>query len=45
MTDIMIWMWAGIIAVGICSLVITPLLLLIYKWTHIKISELRDKIN
>ena len=45
MTDIMIWVWATPIALGICSLVVIPLVRLCYKWTNIKISELKDGIK
>ena len=43
MNEIIIWLWAFIIAIGLCSMVLAPILGLCYHFAKIKMRELRDK--
>ena len=45
MNEIIIWIWAFIIAIGISSMVIVPLLGLCYHFAKIKMRELKDKVG
>jgi len=45
MNDIITWIWAIIIAIGLCSMVLVPLLGLCYHFIKIKMTEIRDKVG
>jgi len=45
MNDIILWIYAFIIAIGLCSMLIVPLLGLCYHVTKIKMRELKERID
>ena len=45
MNDIILWIYAFIIAIGLCSMLIVPLLGLCYHMTKIKMKELKERID
>ena len=45
MNEIITWVWAFIIAIGLCSIVLAPLLGLCYHFMKIKMAEIKDKVG
>ena len=45
MLDFIVTIWAWVIAITICSMVIVPLLSLCYTCTKIKMIELKERNN
>ena len=45
MNEIITWVWAIIIAVSICSIVLAPLFGLCYTFMKVKMAELKDKVG
>ena len=45
MNEIITWVWAFIIAIGLSSILIVPLLGLCYHFMKIKMTEIRDKVG
>ena len=45
MNDIIIWIWAFIIAIGLCSILLVPLFGLCYTFMKVKMAEIRDKVG
>ena len=45
MNDIILWIYAFIIAIGLSSILIVPLLGLCYHATKIKMKELKERNN
>ena len=45
MNDIIIWIYAFLVALFICSMVIIPLLGFCWHVTKIKMQELKDKVG
>ena len=45
MSDIIVVIWAFIIAIGLSSILIIPLLGLCYHFMKIKMTEIRDKVG
>ena len=45
MNDIILWIYAFIIAIGLSSILIVPLLGLCYHFMKIKMTEIRDKVG
>ena len=45
MNDIIIWIWAFIIAIGLSSIILVPLFGLCYTFMKVKMTEIRDKVG
>ena len=45
MNDIIFWLWIFIITIGLCSMVIIPILGFCYHVTKIKMKELKEMID
>ena len=45
MTEIITWVWAFIIAIGLCSILLVPLFGLCYTFMKVKMAEIRDKVG
>ena len=45
MNDIILWIYAFIIAIGLSSMVLVPLLGFCYHVTKIKMKELKERID
>ena len=45
MNEITTWIWAFIIAIGLCSMILVPVLGLCYTFMKIKMTEIRDKVG
>ena len=43
MNEIITWVWAFIIAIGLCSMILVPLLGLCYTFIRVKMEEMKDK--
>ncbi len=45
MNDIILWVYSFIIAIGLCSIFIVPLLGLFYHATKMKMEEIKERID
>ena len=45
MNDIILWIYAFVIAISLCSMILIPLLGFFYHVTKIKMRELKERID
>ena len=45
MNEIITWIWAFIIAIGLSSIILVPLFGLCYTFMRVKMAELKDKVG